>query len=159
LSIPSVTCDSIFKNDFSFYSDSVFADDSWISISIVCLTIPCDSNESIFPIDLMRRSCCRFHMSAVTQISVAISRSTGTIFSLTISSQLWWRNHWRFHASTMTLFTLLISCVTRELVFVVNSICQLWLNFQKWFLVLQWLSFRWRFLDRHWHSVFDNSMR
>jgi len=59
----------------------------------------------------------------------------------------------------MTLFSLMISFVNRELVFAVHSIRQPWLNFQRWFLVLQWLSFRWRFMDQHWHSVFDDSMR
>jgi len=65
---------------------------------------------------------------------------------------------WQFHASMMTLFSLLISCVNRELVFVVDSISQPRLNFQRWFLVLQWLSFQWRFLDQHWQSVCDNSI-
>jgi len=58
----------------------------------------------------------------------------------------------------MTLFSLLISFVNRELVFAVDSIRQPWLNFQRWFLVLLWLSFRWRFMDQHWHIVFDYSM-
>jgi len=58
----------------------------------------------------------------------------------------------------MTLFSLMISFVNRELVFAVDSIRQPWPNFQRWFLVLQWLSFRWRFMDEHWHSVFDDSM-
>jgi len=58
----------------------------------------------------------------------------------------------------MTLFSLLISSVNHELVFTVDSIRQPWLNFQRWFLVLQWLSFRWRFMDQHWHCVFDDSM-
>jgi hypothetical protein len=39
----------------------------------------------------------------------------------------------------MTLFSLLISFVNRELVCAVNSIRQSWLNFQRWFLVLLWL--------------------
>jgi hypothetical protein len=81
-----------------------------------------------------------------------------TLFSLTISGR--WRSfHGRFHASTMTLFSLMISSVNRELVFAVDSIRHPWLNFQRWFLVLQWLSFRWRFMDQHWYSVFDDSMR
>jgi hypothetical protein len=66
---------------------------------------------------------------------------------------------WRFHASTMTLFSLLISSINRELVFAVDSIGHPWLNFQRWFLFLQWLSFRWRFMHKHWHCVFDDSMR
>jgi hypothetical protein len=45
----------------------------------------------------------------------------------------------------MTLFSLMISLVNRELVFAVNSTSQPWLNFQRWFLVLQCLSFRWWF--------------
>jgi hypothetical protein len=59
----------------------------------------------------------------------------------------------------MTLFSLFISSINRELVFVVDSIRHPWLNFQRWFLFLQWLSFRWRFMHKHWHSVFDDSMR
>jgi len=85
LSIPSVSRDSNFKYDFSFCSDSVFADDLWINIGRVCLTIPCISHKSIFGIDLMHKSCCRFHTSAVTQILVVISRSVATMFLLTIS--------------------------------------------------------------------------
>jgi hypothetical protein len=100
---------------------------------------------------------CRLHKSAVTHILVAISRSTLTLFSLTISGR--WRSfHGRFHASTMTLFSLMISSVNHELVFAVDSIRHPWLSFQRWFLVLRWLSFRWRFMDQHWYSVFDDSM-
>jgi len=129
---------------------------------IVCLTIPCVKHESIFAIGFMRRSwilwSCRLHTSAVTHTWVAISRSIVTLFSLMISGRLCHSFHWRFHASTTTLFSLLISLVNRELVFAVDSTLQPWLNFQRWFLVLQWLSFRWRFMDQHWHSVFDDSM-
>jgi hypothetical protein len=78
-----------FKDDFSFYSDSVFADDFWISTSIVCLTIPCVKHEYIFAIGFTRRSWilwrCRLHTLVVTHISVAISRSTVTLFYMTIS--------------------------------------------------------------------------
>jgi hypothetical protein len=59
----------------------------------------------------------------------------------------------------MTLFSLLISSVNRELVFAVDSIRHPSLNFQRWFLVLQWLSFRWWFMYKYWHCVFDDSMR
>jgi len=121
-------------------------DDFWISIRRVCVTIPCGSHQSIFAINLTRRSCCRFHTSAVTKISVVISMSAPTLFS----DNFWLGgtqfNRW-FHASMMTLFSLLISCVNRELVFGVDSISQPRLNFQRWFLVLQGLTFRWRFMD------------
>jgi len=33
------------------------------------------------------------------------------------------------------------------------------LSFRGWFLCLQRLSFRWRFMDEEWDSVFDNSIR
>jgi len=83
---------------------------------------------------------------------------TNHFFSLTISGRLGRSLQWRFHASTMTLFSLMISFVNRELVFAVHSIRQPWLNFRRLFLVLQWLSFHSRFMDQHWHSVFDDSM-
>jgi len=63
----------------------IFGDDFLISIRRVCFTFPCVSHESIFAIDLLRRSCCWFHTWAVTQISVVISRPTTIVFSLTIS--------------------------------------------------------------------------
>ena len=56
LSILYIGCHSVFIDDFEFYSDSVFADDLWISLDIAFLTIPCVSHDSIFAIDLMRRS-------------------------------------------------------------------------------------------------------
>jgi hypothetical protein len=101
---------------------------------------------------------CRLHTSVVTHTSVAISRSPITLFSLMISGRLRCIFHWRFHASTMTLFSLLISSVNCELEFTVDSIRHPWLNFQRWFLILHWLSFPWWFMDQHWHSVFDDSM-
>jgi hypothetical protein len=58
----------------------------------------------------------------------------------------------------MTLFSFLISCVNRELVFVVDSISLPRLNFQRWYPVLQWLSFRWRFLDQLLQSLYYNSI-
>ena len=90
LSIPYVSCHSVFIDDFKVYSDSVFADDLWISRHISLLTIPCVSHESICAIDLMCwlwiywRS--RLHTSVVTYYSLTIIRSTGTLFSLMISS-------------------------------------------------------------------------
>jgi len=47
---------SVFSDDFKFYSESVFADYLWISSDIAFLTIPCVGHDSIFAIDLMRRS-------------------------------------------------------------------------------------------------------
>jgi len=54
LSIPYVSCQSVFIDDFKVYTDSVFADDLWISTNITFLTIPCVGHDSIFAIDLMR---------------------------------------------------------------------------------------------------------
>ena len=55
--------------------------------------------------------------------------------------------------------SLMISFVNSELVFAVDSIRQPWFNFQRWFLVLQWLSFRWRFLVGSDAVFTDDSMR
>jgi hypothetical protein len=77
-----------FQWGFQGLQDSVFAYYFWISSDIAFLTIPCVSHDSIFAIDLMRRSWihfrCRFHTLVVTQFSVKISRSRVTLFSLTI---------------------------------------------------------------------------
>ena len=84
LSIPWCTCHSVFIDDFKVYGYSVFAADLWISLDIAFLTIPCVGHDSIFAIDLMRRSWihwrCRFHAVGVTQYSLTISRSTVTLF-------------------------------------------------------------------------------
>jgi len=72
--------------------------------------------------------------------------------------------------SVATQFSLTIPCVNDDSVFSNDFIRQPWisirsrfypspwLNFQRLFLVLQWLSFCWRFMDQHWHCVFDDSM-
>jgi len=59
----------------------------------------------------------------------------------------------------MTLFSLLIWCVCPEFIDVVDSIRHLSLNNLWWFQDLQWLCFRWRFMDQSLHTVFDTSMR
>jgi hypothetical protein len=73
-----------FKHDFSFYSDSIFADDFWISTGIEGLTIPCVKQEFIFATGFTPRSWilwrCRLHTSAATHITVAISGSKVTLF-------------------------------------------------------------------------------
>jgi hypothetical protein len=88
LLITYVGCHSVFIDDFKVYRDSVFTDDLWISCDIAFLTIPYVSHNSIFAIGLMRRYIihwhCRFHMSIVIMYSLTISRSTATLFSLTI---------------------------------------------------------------------------
>jgi hypothetical protein len=127
-----------FKHDFSFYSNSIFADNFWISTGIVCLTIPCVKHESIFAIGFSRRSWIlwryQLHTSASAHITVAIPWvNCDPVFSFDFVRQPWISMHCRFHPSAVT-------------------------QFQIWFLVLQWLSYRWRFLDQHWHCVFDDSM-
>jgi hypothetical protein len=88
LSIPYITCHSVFIDDFNVYSDSVFIDHLWISRDIAFLTIPCVSHVSIFAFNLKCplwiHWCCRFHTSAVTQYYVKISMSTTTLFSVSI---------------------------------------------------------------------------
>jgi hypothetical protein len=163
LLIPYVDCHSVFIEFFNVYRDSVFADDLWISRDIVFLTIPSVSHDSIFAIDLMRRSwihwCCRFHTSAVTQYSLMISRSTMTLFSLTIYGSGVTYCFLLFHVSAMTIFSLSIWCVYREFIDAVDSIRQLSLSFQWRFQVLQWLCFRWWFLVSSDAVFTDDSMR
>jgi hypothetical protein len=88
LSIPHGSCHSVFIDDFKVYSDSVLAADLWISSDIAFLAISCVDHDSIFAIDLMRRSWiqwrCPFHTADVTQYSLMISRSTVTLFSAAI---------------------------------------------------------------------------
>ena len=51
LSIPYVTYHSVFSDDLKGHSDSVFADDFWISRDMASLTISCVNNDSIFAIN------------------------------------------------------------------------------------------------------------
>ena len=71
LSIPYVSCHSVFIDDSKVYTVFVFTDNLWISSDIAFFTIPCVSHDSIFAMDFMRRSwiqwCCRFHTAVVTQ--------------------------------------------------------------------------------------------
>ena len=133
LSIPNVSWHSIFSDDFKFYSESVFADNLWISHDVAFLTIPCVGHDSIFAIDLMCRSwnhlhyC--FHTSAITQFSVTSSMSTGLSFRLRFIDLPWhsdfdnsMRQPWlyfcyRFDVSVMKSFTLLFSYVSYHSVF------------------------------------------
>jgi hypothetical protein len=55
LSIPYVSCHSVFIDDSKIYTDFVFAGDLWINSDIALFTIPCVSHDFIFSIDLMRR--------------------------------------------------------------------------------------------------------
>jgi len=163
LSILYITCHSVIIEDFKVYSDCIFAEDLWISHDITFFTIPCVSHDSIFAIDLMRRSwihwCCRFHTSIVTQFSVMISRSTGTLFSMMIYRSALTYRFWQVHASAMTLFLLSIWFVLPEFIDVVDSIRHLSLSIHWRFQRLKRLSFRWWLMDQKWHNVSDNSMR
>jgi len=53
-------------------------------------------------------------------------------------------NLWISH--DITFFTIL--CVGHDSIFAIDSIRQLAFSFQGWFQVLQWISFRWRFMDQ-----------
>jgi len=70
-----------------------------------------------------------------------------------------WQCFWQFHASAMTLVLLSIWCVGCEFSDAVDSILQLSVCIHWQFQGLQWLCFRWWFMDQKWHSVFDNSVR
>jgi len=148
--IPYVGCHSVFIDDFKVYSDSIFAEDLWISRDITFLTIPCTSHCYIFAIDLMCWSwihwLCWLHMSIVTHYSLTFSSSTGTMFWLTIYGSASKLCFWQLHESAMTLFVLLIWCVGREFIDVFHSIWQLS------------LSIHWQF-QGYSDSVFADNLR
>jgi hypothetical protein len=98
--------------------------------------------------------CYRFHPSAITQFSVMISRSTGTLFSLTIYGSAVILRFCQFHESAMTLFLLSIWCIVCEFSDAVDSIRRLSLSIHWWFQGLQLLCFRRQFMDQPWHSIF-----
>jgi hypothetical protein len=132
-SIDSIrSCHSIFIDDFKVYRESVFTNDLWISRDIAFLPIPCVRHNSIFAIDLMRRSWihwrCWFHTPVVTHYSLTISTSTTTLFWLTIYGSTVTYRFWQFHASAMTLFLLSIWCVGREFIDAIDSIRHLSLS-------------------------------
>jgi len=120
LSIPSITLDLIFKDDFSFYSDSVFADDLWISTSIMCLTIPCVKHESIF--------CYRFYASLVNSLTLSTPYVTcHSYFNCDFkvySDSVFAHDFW----SVGTLFAMTIPCVNDDSVFSIDFIRQPWIS-------------------------------
>jgi hypothetical protein len=139
-----------FKDDFSFYSDKVFADNFWTSTGIVCLMIPCAKDESIFAIGLR---VARLFFDAVDTI-----RQLPLIFQLRFQGVQGLCFSWRFLVSSDSIFThnfMRQPWISMHCRFHPSGVTQ----FQRWFLFLQWLSFRWWFLDQHWHSVFDDSIR
>ena len=101
LSIPHVSCHSVFSEDLKVYSDSVFPDNLWISRDIAFSTIPCVNPDSIFGIEFVHWSWIYLLYTFQTQLSLNI--------------------YWRFQG-------------------------------------LQWVCFRWWFMDQPWRSVFANSM-
>jgi hypothetical protein len=129
-----VYCHSVFIKDFKVYSYSILAGDLWIALDIAFLTIPCVDHDSIFAIDLMRRSWilsrCRFHAVAVTQYSLTISRSTLLSYCRRYMDQPWqsvfynsMRRPWlyfcyQFDASVVNSVTLSIPCCTCHSVFI-----------------------------------------
>jgi hypothetical protein len=157
-----VYCHLVFSDDFNVYRYSDFADDLWISSDMAFFSIPCVSHDSIFAINLRRRSwiywCCRLDMSAITQYSLTITRSTVSLISLTIYGSDVKYHFWWFYSSPISLFLLSIWCIGREIIDVVDYIRRLSLNIHWRLQGLQWLCFRWRFKDQQWHSVFYNSM-
>jgi hypothetical protein len=163
LSIPCGSCHSVFFDDFKVYCYSPMAGDLWIIRDIAFLSIPCVGHDSIFSIDLMRRSWihwrCRFHAVAITQYSLTISRSTVTLFLPAIYGSAVTECFFHFHASTMTLFLLSTWWFRREFINAVDSMVYLSLSIRWRFQGLRLLCFCRRFMDQPWHSIFDNSMR
>ena len=114
--------------------------------------------------------CYRFHTSVVNSL---------TLSTPYVSCHSYFSGDFKVHSDSVLYddfwlvlmqFSLTIPCVNNDSVFSIDFLRQSWisircrfypspwLNFQRLFLVLQWLSFCWRFMDQHWHCVFDDSM-
>ena len=100
------------KDDFSFYSDLVFASDFWISTSIVCLTIPCVKHESIFAIGFRPRYAFFDAVDSIRQLAL--------IFQWRFQGLQWLCFCWWFLVSSKALFSN-------------DSMRQRWLCFLYWF--------------------------
>jgi len=133
LSIPSVSRDSTFKHDFSFYRDFVFGDDLWISIGRVCLTIPfwiinlfllsiwylgrdVDSTRQLslrlqLWFQCPHRHCFRWRfLGRRDVVSLAIPRvNDDSVFFIDFIRQSWISVPCRFHQSAATEFSKMIS--------------------------------------------------
>jgi len=133
VTISSVSRDSIFQDDFSFYSDSVFGDDFWITIGIVCVTIPywiinlfllsiwclgraVDSTRQLslwFQLWFqgMHRLCFRWRFLVRRDAdSLAIPCVNDySLFSIDFMHQSWISVRCRFHQSATTQFSKIIS--------------------------------------------------
>jgi hypothetical protein len=144
----------------------------WLCVSLLIL---CVNRELVFIVDSIHHVVTQFSMMIsqflVTQFSLTIHASMMTMcFAIDFRRQPWISFRWQFHASTMTLFSLLISSVKHELVVVVNStsvitqfsmmisrsivtqhdlvfiydfMCLPQLRFWWWFWGLQWQCCRW----------------
>jgi hypothetical protein len=187
LTIPCINDDSVFSIDFirqswismccRFRPSSVTQFQRWFLI-LYWLSFRwwfLDQHwHSVFD-DSMRQTwiyfCYRFHASVVNSL---------TLSTPYVTCHSYYSGDFRVHSDSVfaddfcsvgTQFSLTIPCVNDDSVFSIDFLCQSWISlscrfrssavtqFQTWFLILQWLSFRWWFLDQHWHSVFHDSMR
>jgi len=72
LSIPCGRCHSVFFYDFKVYYYSLMASDIWIIRDRVFFTFPCVGQDSIFAIDLMRRSWIHWRCRCMLYLSLSI---------------------------------------------------------------------------------------
>ena len=119
LSIPCCSSHSVFIDEFKVYRYSFLAGDLWISRDRVFFSFPCVDHDSIFAIDLMRRSWilsrCRFHAVAVTQYSLTISRST------VLAGDLW---------ISRDLAFLTIPCISHDSIFAIDLLRLSWFHWR-----------------------------
>jgi len=88
LSIPNVSCHSVFIDDIKFNRDSVFADDLWICCDIAFLKIPCVTYDSHFAIDLMCRRQFIYYIDSICPLSLSFQWRFQCLQRLSF--------HWRF---------------------------------------------------------------
>jgi hypothetical protein len=111
LSIPYFSWHSVFINDFKFNTDSVFADNLWISTGIAFLTSPCVSHDSHFAstdapvMNSLTLLILYIYCHSVFIDDFKFNKDSVFIDNLWISSDSVFL---QFHASAMTLFLLSI---------------------------------------------------
>jgi hypothetical protein len=126
LSIPHVSCHSVFVHDFKVYNDSIFANDLWFSHDIAFLTIPCVGFDSIFFLSIPYMSWhsvfnddFKFYSESVFADDLWISRDIAfltipcvghdSIFAIDLMRRSWIHGRYGFHTSAGTQYSLTVS--------------------------------------------------
>jgi hypothetical protein len=122
LSIPYVSCHSVFCDDYKVYNESVFTDDLWISSDIIFLTIPLRQPWLFF--------CYRFDASVVNSLTLWISHvNCHSVFGddFLVYSDSGFANY-LWISSDITFFT--IPCISHDSIFAIDFIRRSWIHWR-----------------------------